>query len=142
MQKDLEEPNSVHSSSRKRPQNPDNDILESSQKRLVPFFVMNVLSSTPGLTGIFLAAMFSASLSSLSSGISSLTANTLQDLLPYCLKNVTQTRKTAYAKLIALCYGCAVVGVAYLLRRLHGPVGQITAVAVGSTGGPAVGLFL
>ncbi|XP_052767982.1 sodium-coupled monocarboxylate transporter 2-like [Mya arenaria] len=122
------------------------DPLESGQienpNQLVPFFVMNVLSSTPGLTGIFLAAMFSASLSSLSSGISSLTANTLQDLLPYCLKNVTQTRKTAYAKLIALCYGCAVVGVAYLLRRLHGPVGQITAVAVGSTGGPAVGLFL
>ncbi|XP_060578332.1 sodium-dependent multivitamin transporter-like [Ruditapes philippinarum] len=109
--------------------------------QLMPYFVMHVLNDVPGLGGIFIAALFSGALSSLSSGINSMSANTLQDILVNCLENVTQQRKTMIAKVIVLAYGVLAVILAYMARNLSGPVSQMALSAFGSAGGPVVGIF-
>ncbi|XP_045187276.2 sodium-coupled monocarboxylate transporter 2-like [Mercenaria mercenaria] len=109
--------------------------------QLMPYFVMHVLNDVPGLGGIFIAALFSGALSSLSSGINAMAANTLQDILVNCLENITQKRKTLFAQLIVFVYGTLAVVMAYMARNLSGPVTQMALSAFGSAGGPVVGIF-
>ncbi|WAR18774.1 SC5AC-like protein [Mya arenaria] len=74
----------------------------SNNNQLVPYFVMRVFRNVPGLAGLFIAALFSGALSSLSSGINSMSANTLQDLLIDVLKDAQQYKKTMIAKLVGM----------------------------------------
>ncbi|XP_052769254.1 sodium-coupled monocarboxylate transporter 1-like isoform X2 [Mya arenaria] len=113
----------------------------SNNNQLVPYFVMRVFHNVPGLAGIFIAALFSGALSSLSSGINSMSANTLQDLLVDVLKDAQQYKKTMIAKLVVLVYGALAVGLAYLARSMAGPVTQIAVTAMGAAGGPMVGIL-
>ncbi|XP_052769940.1 sodium-coupled monocarboxylate transporter 2-like isoform X1 [Mya arenaria] len=113
----------------------------SNNNQLVPYFVMRVFRNVPGLAGLFIAALFSGALSSLSSGINSMSANTLQDLLIDVLKDAQQYKKTMIAKLVVLVYGALAVGLAYLARSLTGPITQIGVTAMGATGGPMVGII-
>jgi Na+/proline symporter len=52
-----------------------------SSEQLFPLFVIKTLKSTPGLPGLFLACLFSAALSTISSGLNSLAAVFLHDIL-------------------------------------------------------------
>jgi Na+/proline symporter len=52
----------------------------NSSNQLFPYFVMEVLHNKKGLPGIFLACIFSASLSTISSGLNSLTAVFIEDI--------------------------------------------------------------
>ncbi|KAL4229363.1 Sodium-dependent multivitamin transporter [Mactra antiquata] len=108
--------------------------------QLMPYFVMHVLDNAPGLAGIFIAALFSGALSSLSSGINAMAANTIQDLLGN-VHGWSQSRKTLVAKLSVFIYGILAVILAYLARNLSGPVTQMALTAFGSAGGPVSGIF-
>lgn len=55
--------------------------LAKHNDQLVPLLVMNVLGEIPGLTGCFIAGVFSAALSSLSTGLNSLSAIVLEDFV-------------------------------------------------------------
>ncbi|KAM9334618.1 sodium-coupled monocarboxylate transporter 1-like [Symphorus nematophorus] len=58
--------------------------LISSPDQLIPYLVMDILTGYPGLPGLFFAAVFSGSLSTVSSSINALAAVTLEDLIkPY-----------------------------------------------------------
>jgi sodium-dependent multivitamin transporter 6 len=57
-----------------------NQQIKTSEQ-LFPLFVMETLRSTPGMPGLFLACLFSAALSTISSGLNSLAAVFLQDIL-------------------------------------------------------------
>ncbi|XP_045187278.2 sodium-dependent multivitamin transporter-like isoform X2 [Mercenaria mercenaria] len=113
----------------------------SNPNQLMIYFVMKVLNSVPGLAGIFLAAVFSGALSSLSSGINSMATNTLQDILANPLKEALQIKKTLIAKVLVLVYGILTVALAYLSQYLTGPVTQMGQTAFGAAGGPVVGIF-
>lgn len=52
-----------------------------SADQLVPLYVMDRLDAVPGLTGLFVAGIFSASLSTVSAAVNSLAAVTLEDFL-------------------------------------------------------------
>ncbi|XP_053375931.1 sodium-coupled monocarboxylate transporter 1-like [Mercenaria mercenaria] len=113
----------------------------SNPNQLMIYFVLNVLSDVPGLAGIFLAAVFSGALSTLSSGINSMATNALQDILSGYLQEAQQIKKTFILKLLVLVYGIVTVVLAYLSQYLTGPVTQMCNTAFGAAGGPIVGIF-
>ncbi|KAL4239009.1 hypothetical protein ACF0H5_003713 [Mactra antiquata] len=109
--------------------------------QIVPYLVMRVFKYVPGLSGVFIAALFSGALSSLSSGINSLAANTIQDVLVNKLKESTEMRKTLVAKIVVLVYGILAIAGAYFAKGISGPVTQITWAISGGVGGPMVGIL-
>ncbi|XP_053406387.1 sodium-dependent multivitamin transporter-like [Mercenaria mercenaria] len=113
----------------------------SNPNQLMIYFIMNTLNDVPGLAGIFLAAVFSGALSTLSSGINSMATNALQDILGDYLKEALQSKKTFILKLLVLVYGILSVVLAYLSQYLTGPVTQMCDTAFGAAGGPVVGIF-
>ena len=55
--------------------------LVSKKDQLMPLFVMDLLSDYPGFPGFFVAGCFSGALSSVSGGLNSLAAVTLEDFV-------------------------------------------------------------
>nr|KAG5714194.1 hypothetical protein BaRGS_018411 [Batillaria attramentaria] len=116
--------------------------LISNKNQMMPYFVIQVLSNLPGMAGIYMSMLFSGALSTVSSGINALAANTVEDLLARPLRGVKDTTVTIVAKIAVVIYGCLAIGLAYLMKSLQGPVTQMGATAFGAVGGPMVGMFL
>uniref|UniRef100_A0A0B6ZCF7 Sodium-coupled monocarboxylate transporter 1 n=1 Tax=Arion vulgaris TaxID=1028688 RepID=A0A0B6ZCF7_9EUPU len=114
----------------------------TNRNQLMPYFVMHSLSFLPGLPGLYMATIFSGALSTLSSGINSLTANTVEDFLGGVLANKRESTVTAISKIIVCIYGFGIIGLAYLAREMSGPVTQSTYTALGATTGPLLGIFI
>ncbi|XP_053919142.1 sodium-dependent multivitamin transporter isoform X3 [Cuculus canorus] len=112
----------------------------SSYDQLVLHFVMDVLRDLPGLPGLFVACLFSGSLSTISSAFNSLATVTMEDLVRPRCPGLSESRATMLSKLLALCYGLLCLGMAYISSML-GPVLQAAISIFGMVGGPLLGLF-
>ncbi|XP_068868061.1 sodium-dependent multivitamin transporter isoform X3 [Aphelocoma coerulescens] len=112
----------------------------SSSDQLVLFFVMDVLRDLPGLPGLFVACLFSGSLSTISSAFNSLATVTMEDLVRPHFPELSESRATLISKLLALGYGLLCLGMAYVSSML-GPVLQAAISIFGMVGGPLLGLF-
>ncbi|XP_071403769.1 sodium-dependent multivitamin transporter [Pithys albifrons albifrons] len=112
----------------------------SSFDQLVLFFVMDVLQDLPGLPGLFVACLFSGSLSTISSAFNSLATVTMEDLVRPHFPGLSESRATLLSKLLALGYGLLCLGMAYVSSML-GPVLQAAISIFGMVGGPLLGLF-
>ena len=65
--------------------NPVQSKKISSNDQLMPLYVMDTLSDFPGVPGLFIAGIFSASLSTVSATLNSLAAVILEDFVkPIC----------------------------------------------------------
>ncbi|XP_075606298.1 sodium-dependent multivitamin transporter isoform X1 [Balearica regulorum gibbericeps] len=112
----------------------------NSPDQLVLYFVMDVLRDLPGLPGLFVACLFSGSLSTISSAFNSLATVTMEDLVrPHC-PGLSESRATLLSKLMAFGYGLLCLGMAYVSSML-GPVLQVAISMFGMVGGPLLGLF-
>ena len=69
----------------------------------MPYFVMEVLSY-PGLPGIFISSLFSASLSTLSSSINSMAAVTWEDILKVHFDKCTPRQQATANKIMGEIY--------------------------------------
>ncbi|KAK7498024.1 hypothetical protein BaRGS_00010612 [Batillaria attramentaria] len=67
----------------------------SKADQLMPLFVMETLGEYPGLPGLFVACVYSAALSTVSSGVNSLAAVTLEDFLRPWMDKLTEGRFSA-----------------------------------------------
>ena len=111
------------------------DLDKAKQDQIMPLFVVNVLPQI-GLTGLLVAGLFAAAMSTIDSGINSLTAVVVCDWLSGRNPSVRLSRLL-----------CAVFGVAIVLSALAVPhlaknvIGMITTVA-GTFLGLLLGLFL
>ncbi|XP_076359006.1 sodium-coupled monocarboxylate transporter 1-like [Tachypleus tridentatus] len=109
--------------------------------QLFPLYVMDVLGFLPGLPGLFVSGIFSGALSTVSSGVNSLAAVTLEDFVKsYIKKDISELWATRLTKILAIVYGViaiALVAVAQLL----GNVLQAALSIFGMIGGPLIGLF-
>ncbi|XP_045128260.1 sodium-coupled monocarboxylate transporter 1-like [Portunus trituberculatus] len=117
--------------------------LISSKDQILPFFVMDKLSSAPGLPGLFVACIFSGALSTISSAVSSQAAVTWEDWLapiPY-FASLAPTSQAAITKLIAGAYGTLAVGLAFLAGNFGGLL-QTAHAFVGSVSGPLLSVFV
>jgi len=107
---------------------------------LLPLFVVDTMSKTPGLAGLFITGIFSGSLSSVSSAINSLAAVTLEDYMKPFITIKSDT-ETLILKILALTYGLACIIFTFLVEFLGPGVLQASLTIFGVVGGPLLGLF-
>ncbi|XP_059148705.1 sodium-coupled monocarboxylate transporter 2-like [Physella acuta] len=116
--------------------------LISNRNQITPFLVMHALKDMPGLAGLFMGTLFSGSLSTISSGISALAANTVEDILRKSIGGFQESRITFFTKVIVCLYGLVIVGLAYVADSIDGPVTQMSSSVFGACGGPVFGVFI
>ncbi len=109
--------------------------------QILPYFVMNELPR--GLPGLFIAAIFAASMSTISSGINSLTSASLIDFYQRLWRrpNLSEENQLRLARRLTFAYGALVIVLAFLVQRL-GTLLEATNKVIGLIGGPLIGLFL
>ncbi|CAG2165232.1 unnamed protein product [Oppiella nova] len=121
--------------------------LITRHDQLMPYYVMDTLSQYPGLPGLFVACVFSGSLSTLSSGYNSLAAITFEDLIKDRVKLKNDSQALIITKLICECilitmsYGLIIIGFAFLVGNA-GTVFQASLAMSGAMGGPILALYL
>ncbi|XP_053669659.1 sodium-coupled monocarboxylate transporter 1-like [Anopheles nili] len=116
--------------------------LARAKDQLLPLFVMETFAAYPGMTGVFVAGIFSAALSSLSSALNALSAITLEDFCkPYCKKPLTEKQIHYIMRGSVLVYGALSVLLSILVEHL-GTVMQLTMTLSSASGAPLFGLFV
>ncbi|CAF0768332.1 unnamed protein product [Adineta ricciae] len=118
--------------------------LISKPDQLYPLFVIETLGRFPGLTGLFIASVLSASLSTISSGVNSVVTVFLEDIYKRVVKtNPMSDRKQALvSKLLSLFIGLLIVFLAFAASRLGDNIIVIVFQISGSFAAPILGVFL
>ncbi|GAB6020228.1 Sodium-coupled monocarboxylate transporter 1, variant 2 [Chamberlinius hualienensis] len=113
----------------------------SSQDQLLPLFVMDFLSAYPGVPGLFVSGIFSATLSTVSSAVNSLSAVTLEDYVkPLINRPLSETKQAFISKIIVLSYGFLCLALTIIASQM-GNVLQASLTIFNVVGGPVLGLF-
>uniref|UniRef100_A0AAY4D0R4 Sodium-coupled monocarboxylate transporter 1 n=1 Tax=Denticeps clupeoides TaxID=299321 RepID=A0AAY4D0R4_9TELE len=110
------------------------DVDTSDQ--LLPYLVMDILAAFPGIPGLFVAAAYSGTLSTVSSSINALVAVTVEDFLKPALPSLTERQVSWINMGLSLCIGMA--GVASLM----GSVLQAALSIFGMISGPLLGIYI
>ncbi|XP_049944693.1 putative sodium-dependent multivitamin transporter isoform X2 [Schistocerca serialis cubense] len=111
-------------------------------RQLMPLYVVDTMSGMPGL---FIAGIFSGSLSTVSSAVNSLAAVTLEDYFKplyvrYRCHPLAESRSPLVGKLLALVFGLLFLGLAFMAQFLGGVL-QASLTIFGAVGGPVLGFF-
>lgn len=115
--------------------------LIDKSDQLVPLYVMDTLGTLHGLPGIFVSAIVSASLSSLSSGLNALSAITYSDLMMGLgWRSSSAFHSTVVSKLLVAGYGVGAMGLAWVVAQLGGIL-QALYIVFGLLSGPLLGVF-
>ncbi|XP_075748231.1 sodium-coupled monocarboxylate transporter 2 isoform X3 [Rhipicephalus microplus] len=108
--------------------------------QLMPHFVMETLGHLPGITGLFVAAVYSGSLSSLSSGYNALAAIVWEDFIKHIVKLSPKGVMWAM-KAIAAGFGLITVLLAFLSASLPSVLSAVF-VTTGSIKGATGAVFI
>src|SRR5262249_7108741 len=108
--------------------------------QILPYFVVTELPA--GFPGLFIAAIYAASMSVISAGINSLTSASLVDFYQRLWRNpdLSEVSQLRLARRLTLFYGAAVIGLAFQVQRL-GTLLEASNSVIGLIGGPLLGLF-
>lgn len=109
--------------------------------RLTTLIVKRFLGSLPGMPGLFLSTIFSATLSTLSSGLNSIVAVLWEDLLKERFNKNSNTKPEHAMKVIAIFLGVVTTVMAYTCKLLGG-IFQVVVATLGATSGPVAGRIL
>lgn len=112
------------------------------EDQILPYFVVNELPT--GLAGVLIAAIFAASMSTISAGINSLTSAVLCDFYQTLVKpdRLTEENLLARSKWYTLFFGILVTGLAFLISMMEGNLVDSVNRIIGLVGGPMLGLFM
>ncbi|XP_058806099.1 putative sodium-dependent multivitamin transporter [Phymastichus coffea] len=124
---------------------PIKDGKISAPDMLMPYYVMNTLSHLPGIPGLFIAGIFSASLSTISAGLNSLAVVTLEDYLKpvyttFSGRQLSESKSIVLGKLFVIIFGVACIALAFAAQLLGGVL-QASLTIFGAVGGPLLGIF-
>lgn len=108
--------------------------------QIVPFFVMEVASKIPGLPGIFIAGIFSAALSSMSSAMNTLAGTIYEDFIRPQYPNVTEKRSSDVMKCLVIILGLLILSLVFVVEQM-GQIFRIAIAVSGLTAGALLGLF-
>uniref|UniRef100_A0AAZ3RQT5 Solute carrier family 5 member 8 n=1 Tax=Oncorhynchus tshawytscha TaxID=74940 RepID=A0AAZ3RQT5_ONCTS len=113
--------------------------MVSAPDQLMPYMVMDILRDYPGLPGLFVAAAYSGTLSTVSSSVNALAAVTIEDLIkPYI--HMSEKHLSWTSKGLSFLYGALCIGMAGI-ASLMGSLLQAAISIFGIIGGPLLGLF-
>ncbi|KAF6106313.1 solute carrier family 5 member 6 [Phyllostomus discolor] len=113
---------------------------QAAPDQFVLYFVMDLLKDWSGLPGLFVACLFSGSLSTISSAFNSLATVTMEDLIRPWFPQFSEVQATMLSRILAFSYGLLCLGMAYISSQM-GPVLQAAISIFGMVGGPLLGLF-
>uniref|UniRef100_A0A915B653 Sodium/solute symporter n=1 Tax=Parascaris univalens TaxID=6257 RepID=A0A915B653_PARUN len=120
--------------------------LETGQLKdmdhLIIMFAKEVLSSTPGLFGLYVSCIMSATLSTLSSGMNSMAAAVYEDFLKHRIHGkITDAQATTINKSFVLFFGLLSTALAFTAEPLGGIL-RVCISVMGAMSGPFVGIFV
>lgn len=115
--------------------------LAQAKDQLLPILVMKVFGDYPGLAGLFISGIFSASLSSLSTGLNSLAAIVLEDFFKPFFRDLTEPQTRYLMRGTVLFFGIVAVALVMVVEKL-GTVLQLSMSLVPISLGPLLGVFL
>ena len=109
--------------------------------QILPYFVVHELPH--GLPGILIAAIFAASMSTISAGLNSLASATMVDFQQRLSSKPLPPDATQilHARYWTLFYGAIVIALAFLVSHLGNLVESVNTI-IGLVGGPLLALFL
>ncbi|XP_035736349.1 sodium-coupled monocarboxylate transporter 2-like isoform X1 [Vespa mandarinia] len=109
--------------------------------QLLPYFVMEIARSIPGLPGLFVSGVFSAALSTMSTGLNSMSGVIYEDIIKPCLKKpISNVGASRIMKVIVVLMGIICVGLVFLVEKLSSLI-QAGKSLSGITAGPLLGIF-
>ncbi|XP_043284489.1 putative sodium-dependent multivitamin transporter [Venturia canescens] len=112
--------------------------------QVMPYFAKIRMSQIPGLSGFFIAGVFSASLSTVSAMINSLAAVAVADYIKPLYAafghDLSDSTASLLGKVFGTFNGLLILAVAYLASQL-GSIMQLALAINGAMGGPLLGLF-
>ncbi|XP_038208184.1 sodium-coupled monocarboxylate transporter 1-like isoform X1 [Zerene cesonia] len=115
--------------------------LAKAKDQLLPLLVMDVLGDFPGLPGVFLAGIFSAALSSLSTSLNSMSAVVLEDFYKPFFKRKLSDRQTSWLlRVVVIIIGILCLALTFIVEKL-GTILQLTMTLEAITMGPQLGVF-
>lgn len=106
---------------------------QAAPDQFVLYFVMDLLKGLPGLPGLFVACLFSGSLSTISSAFNSLATVTMEDLIRPWFPQFSEVQAIMLSRILAFGYGLLCLGMAYISQM--GPVLQAALSIFGMVGG-------
>ncbi|XP_036147769.1 sodium-coupled monocarboxylate transporter 1 isoform X2 [Monomorium pharaonis] len=123
----------------------DCDPITTKQIRrrdqLLPYFVMVLSKAIPGLPGLFVSGLFSAALSTMSTGLNSMSCVIYEDMIKPCLrKPISNVGASRVIKATVVIIGVICMGFVFIVDKLSGLIQSwksLTAI----TGGPLLGMF-
>ncbi|KAJ6636751.1 Sodium-coupled monocarboxylate transporter 1 [Pseudolycoriella hygida] len=116
-------------------------ISPKARDQLLPLFVMDVLGEFPGLSGLFIAGVFSAALSSLSTCLNSMSAVVLEDFVkPFVEKPLSNKTVNWIMRSVVVVVGAICVALVVVVEKM-GTVLQLTMSLEAITNGPLLGIF-
>lgn len=116
--------------------------LAKAKDQMLPLLVMEILRDIPGLSGLFIAGVFSAALSSLSTGLNSMSAVVLEDFCKPFMKNGISERASNYVmRGTVLVLGILSVALVYVVEHM-GSVLQLSMSVLPACFGPMLGVYL
>ncbi|XP_014209704.1 sodium-coupled monocarboxylate transporter 1-like isoform X2 [Copidosoma floridanum] len=116
--------------------------LARAKDQLLPLLMMNILQDFPGLPGLFVAGVFSAALSSLSTGLNSMAAVILEDFIkPFRSKPLAPKSVDRLMKLSVLVLGVVCSSLVLVVEKAGSHVLQLSFSLSAITSGPSLGIF-
>ena len=107
---------------------------------MLPLHVLHVAGDIPGLPGLFMAGVFSGSLSTISSGLNSLAAISLQFLPGERLRAMSSVKQALLTKVFSALYGLVGYGLTYAIKFMPGML-EAAMIIGGVSSGPGIGVF-
>lgn len=108
---------------------------------MVPLLVADLLGAFPGMSGLFVSAVFSASLSPMSTGLNSISAVILEDFIkPFRTKPLSERQIHYLLRSNVLLFGLAIIGLVFIVEKL-GMVLQLATTLGAVMQGPMLMIF-
>uniref|UniRef100_A0A8D8A5C9 Sodium-coupled monocarboxylate transporter 1 n=1 Tax=Culex pipiens TaxID=7175 RepID=A0A8D8A5C9_CULPI len=115
--------------------------LAKAKDQLLPLLVMDTLGDYPGLPGLFVAGVFSAALSSLSTGLNSMSAVVLEDFFkPFSNRPLSERATAIIMRAVVGVFGALCVVLVLVVEKL-GAVLQLSMSLGSVSNGPLLGIF-
>ncbi|XP_014485470.1 PREDICTED: sodium-coupled monocarboxylate transporter 1-like [Dinoponera quadriceps] len=109
--------------------------------QLLPYFVMELSHAIPGLPGLFVSGVFSAALSTMSTGLNSMSGVIYEDMIKPCFRNpISNVGASRIMKATVVIIGAICVGLVFMVEKLSGLI-QAGRSLSGITAGPLLGMF-
>ncbi|XP_055599842.1 sodium-coupled monocarboxylate transporter 1-like [Uranotaenia lowii] len=108
--------------------------------QILPYYVMDVGGKIPGLPGLFVAGIFSAALSTMSSSLNTLAGTIYEDFIRPHYPHSTEKTASNVMKFLVVLLGVIVIALVFVAERM-GQVMQMAISLSGVTCGSLLGMF-